>query len=343
MKKKILGITGILLCLLGGCSSSPTSYETGKENLEQQNYTQAIESFQNAVEEDDHTAESWRGIGVAWTEQGVYDKAQEAFETALGLAGESGRALRKDLYLYLADAQYHQGDYQSCVDTCDSLLKIGKENDGYFLRGSAYLHLKEYNRADSDFAKVISGSKNYEDYLDVYMVYRNCGLNADGSAYLEEGLKIEADNGEDYYNKGRIYYYLEDYENARKALETSADKGYAMARIYLGKVYLAMGENEKARETYDQCMKEKDRTAEAYNGLAYCSASEEDYETALSYIQEGLDQAAQEEQQSLLFNQIIIYEKMTDYDSAREKLSEYLELYPADENAIRENYFLETR
>ena len=336
MKKKILGITGILLCLLGGCGSSPTSYETGKENLEQQNYTQAIESFQNAVEEDDHTAESWRGIGVAWTEQGVYDKAQEAFETALGLAGESGRALRKDLYLYLADAQYHQGDYQGCVDTCDSLLKIGKESDGYFLRGSAYLHLKEYNRADSDFAKVISGSKNYEDY-------RNCGLNADGSDYLEKGLKIEADNGEDYYNKGRIYYYLEDYENARKALETSADKGYAMARIYLGRVYLAMGENEKARETYDQCLKEKALTAEAYNGLAYCSASEEDYETALSYIQEGLDQAAQEEQQSLLFNQIIIYEKMTDYDSAREKLREYLELYPADENAIRENYFLETR
>ena len=47
-----------------------------------------------------------------------------------------------------------------------------------------------------------------------------------------------------------------------------------------------MGENEKARETYDQCLKEKDLTAEAYNGLAYCAASEEDYEAALSYIQE---------------------------------------------------------
>ena len=116
-----------------------------------------------------------------------------------------------------------------------------------------------------------------------------------------------------------------------------------MARIYLGRVYLAMGDNEKARETYDQCLKEEDLTAEAYNGLAYCAASEEDYETALSYIQEGLDQADQEEQQALLFNQIVVYEKMTDYDSAREKVSEYLELYPADENAIRENYFLETR
>lgn len=343
MKKKILGITGILLSLLGGCGSGPTSYETGKENLEQQNYTQAIENFQDAVEEDDHAVESWRGIGVAWTEQGIYDKAQEAFETALGLTGGSGRAMRKDLYLYMADAQYHQGDYQGCMETCNELLKSSRGKDAYFLRGSAYLHLKEYNRADSDFARVISGSKNYEDYMDIYMVYRSCGLNADGSGYLEEALDIEPGNAEEYYQTGRIYYYLGDYERAGKALETSAGKGYAMARIYLGKVYLAMGESQEARETYEQCLKEEELAAEAYNGLAYCAASEEDYEAALSYIREGLGQADQEEEQALLFNQIVVYEKMTDYDSAREKVSEYLELYPADENAIRESYFLETR
>ena len=53
--------------MLGGCSSGPTSYETGKENLEQQDYTQAIKNFQDAVEKEDHTAEAWRVIGVAWT------------------------------------------------------------------------------------------------------------------------------------------------------------------------------------------------------------------------------------------------------------------------------------
>ena len=63
MKKKILG-AAILLCMLGGCSSGPTSYETGKENLEQQDYTQAIKNFQDAVEKEDHTAEAWRGIGL---------------------------------------------------------------------------------------------------------------------------------------------------------------------------------------------------------------------------------------------------------------------------------------
>lgn len=343
MRKIILAGTGVLLCLLGGCSSAPTSYETGKEYLEQQNYTQAIEEFQDAVEEDDHAAESWRGIGVAWTEQGVYTKAQEAFKTALGLIRESDRAMKKDLYLYMADAQYHQEDYQGCIDTCNSLLKISKEKDGYFLRGSAYLRLKDYDRAENDFSKVVSESSDYRDYLDVYMIYRNCGLNADGGEYLEDALSIEAGNAEDYYQRGRIYYYLEDYENAREALESSADRGYAMARIYLGRVYLAAGETQKARETYEKCLKEKGLEAEAYNGLAYCATAEDDYESALSYIQEGLAQNDQEEEQALLFNQIVIYEQMKDYDSARERVSEYLELYPADENVIREKYFLETR
>ena len=51
VKKKILVAAGFGLCLLGGCSSAPTSYETGKTNLEEQNYTQAIEDFQDAVDE----------------------------------------------------------------------------------------------------------------------------------------------------------------------------------------------------------------------------------------------------------------------------------------------------
>ena len=184
---------------------------------------------------------------------------------------------------------------------------------------------------------------DYEDYLDVYMVYRDCGLNADGSEYLEEALDIDPGNGEDYYHRGRIYYYLEDYKNAEEALKTSADKGYSTAQLYLGRVYLAAGDTQKAKENYEQCLDVKELTAGAYGGLAYCSVLEEDYDSALSYIQKGLEQDDQDENQALLFNQIVVYERMADYDTAKEKISQYLEQYPADEDAIRENYFLETR
>ena len=66
-------------------------------------------------------------------------------------------------------------------------------------------------------------------------------------------------------------------------------------------------------------------------------------ESALSYVQEGQKEEDSEEQPALLFNEIVITEKMADYDSAKEKLREYLELYPGDIDAVRENYLLETR
>ena len=116
-----------------------------------------------------------------------------------------------------------------------------------------------------------------------------------------------------------------------------------MAQIYLGKLYFAAGDREKAREAYEHCMHTEELKAEACNGMAYCSIQEEDYESALSYVQEGQKEEDSEEQPALLFNEIVIYEKMADYDSAKEKLREYLELYPGDIDAVRENYLLETR
>ena len=67
MKKKFLVGIGIFMGLLGGCGGKTTAYEAGAENLEQRNYTEAIEWFQDAVAQGDHAVESWRGIGVAWT------------------------------------------------------------------------------------------------------------------------------------------------------------------------------------------------------------------------------------------------------------------------------------
>ena len=54
MKKRVFaGIGVVMLCLLGGCSHTPTSYETGIKNLEEKNYTEAIGNFQDAVKEED--------------------------------------------------------------------------------------------------------------------------------------------------------------------------------------------------------------------------------------------------------------------------------------------------
>lgn len=74
---------------------------------------------------------------------------------------------------------------------------------------------------------MISGSKEYEDYLDIYRIYQECDLNADGAEYLELALEMKAKSPEDFYNRGRVYYYLSEFEKAEKELKTAWEKEYA--------------------------------------------------------------------------------------------------------------------
>lgn len=344
MKIKFLAAAGIAVCLLGGCrEKEPGSYELGRMSLEQREYGQAVTYFEKAAKEEENPVRAWRGMGIVWTQQGLFEKAQKAYLKALEYTGKKDKAMQTDLYLYLADALYHQEDYQGCISTCEELLRIRKVKDGYFLRGSAYLHLGKYDNAEKDFSRVLSENGKYQDYLDIYRVYSECDLNADGGEYLEDALEAAPKSAEDYYDRGRIYYYLEEYGKAGKELKKALEKKDVRAAAYLGKVYMASGDIPKARKAYENSLEIPEMQAEAYNGLAFCAMTEKDYDNALKYIKKGLKVNNPDVEQALLFNEIVIYERQADFASARKKMNKYLEQYPADEAAVRENYFLQTR
>ena len=73
-------------------------------------------------------------------------------------------------------------------------------------------------------------------------------------------------------------------------------------------------------------------SAKGYNGLALCDIEDGDYDSALSDIESGIHVAGAEDMQSLLFNEIVVYEKKLDFQTALQKAQEYLELYPEDKN-----------
>ena len=99
-----------MLCLLAGCKGSePTEYETGLENLKKQEYTQAIENFQNAISEGGHGVQSWRGIGIVKWEQKDYKGARNAFRKALDNNAEK------------------TGTIYNLIGNCD--LKLGKAKE----------------------------------------------------------------------------------------------------------------------------------------------------------------------------------------------------------------------
>lgn len=161
----------------------------------------------------------------------------------------------------------------------------------------------------------------------------------EGAAALEEGNYEEA---------------LTQFQKAAESddRETSAE-GYRG----LGMAYYESGEYGKALEAFRQAVDlGAAETAQLYHLMASCGMQtwedEEDYMDVLGYIQTGLalaetddDEEASEEDmiREMKYNEVVCYEKLADWENARQKAEAYLSEYPNDEAMQKEEQFLETR
>ena len=142
---------------------------------------------------------------------------------------------------------------------------------------------------------------------------------ADFQDMTESGSRKDVAEG--YRGLGMTYYEREEYENALEAFRQAADNG-------------------------------AEQTIQMYNLMGICAMQTGDYAAALSYIQSGLalthtsdgeDKAGTELVKEMRYNEIVCYEQQADWESARQKVTEYLEDYPDDETVQKEAEFLETR
>ena len=192
----------------------------------------------------------------------------------------------------------------------------------------------------------------YDRAIQIYSAYLDCDLEADGTAYLEEALAADADGDGDPCDRGLVCYYMEDYDTAKEELITAVNDGDNEAKLLLGMVYMAQGDLSNARTMYQDYVSvateggedEEDYSqAKGYSGLVLCDLQEGNYEQALTDIASGLAVADSEDMQDLLFNEIVAYEKKLDFSTALQKVTAYLETYPDDTEAQKEEAFLKTR
>ena len=235
----------------------------------------------------------------------------------------------------------------------DIELIKGKRGSGYVypfmempeLRGRLNMELGNEAAAASDFDKAATLSGDYDLYINIYQAYASHGKRADGSDYLERALKIVNTSQADYYNKGLVNYYLQNYDDAKSYLiqaldEDPEDSG---SILLLGRVYLALNDVADARAMFNEYVDDPSTAPAAYNGLALCDMEDDDYEKALANVEKGLEYGNSTANRGLLFNEIIIYEHRRDWAMAKAKSAAYIAMYPADEAGLRENEFLSTR
>lgn len=331
-------------CAMGGVTGDKTTQ--GVQALESGDYTQAQQLFMEALQNGEQEMLAYRGLGLSCMGLAQYEDAEAAFTSALSAADDKMPENRLDLRLYLAAAQYRLAEYEKAVDTCTTLLEDASDGneDAYYLRGASELHEGNTDDAKKDFDRAVAlDPMDYDLYLNIYETYSQMNLSGVGGDYLQSALSIQGEELEDYYNRGRIYYYLGSYDQAQSQLIVPVEQKYEPAMDLIGQVYLAQGDYAHAKDIYSQMQTEFGESVGSYNGLALCAIADEDYDGALSYISQGLALDGTEGKQDLYFNEIVAYEKKLDFATAKTKAETYVASYPADEAGQKEWTFLSTR
>lgn len=345
--KKIICLlaAGLGALLLTGCGGeNQKTYEQANADLEEANYDYALNEYQACISAGYKLAQSYRGSGIVKLRTGDYQGAIDDLTNALN-DEKTGKSDRKDLLEYRAAAELKAELYDQAMADCQTLAEDYSLNaNDYYLTGCVALAMDSYDEASSNFSEAYGSDSTYEMAIQIYEAYLGQDMEADGTRYLEAALKTEAKTADDYCERGKVYYYMDDYENARTELTTAADKGSTEATLILGMVYMAQGDTSNARSFYQQYIDaDGDNPAKGYNGLALCDISDGDYDSALQNISQGLGDATSDEMRDLLFNEIVVYEKKLDFSTALSKAQEYVQTFKDDDAAAKELTFLQSR
>lgn len=345
--KKIICLlaAGLGALLLTGCGGeNQKTYEQANADLEEANYDYALNEYQACISAGYKLAQSYRGSGIVKLRTGDYQGAIDDLTNALN-DEKTGKSDRKDLLEYRAAAELKAELYDQAMADCQTLAEDYSLNaNDYYLTGCVVLAMDSYDEASSNFSEAYGSDSTYEMAIQIYEAYLGQDMEADGTRYLEAALKTEAKTADDYCERGKVYYYMDDYENARTELTTAADKGSTEATLILGMVYMAQGDTSNARSFYQQYIDaDGDDPAKGYNGLALCDISDGDYDSALQNISQGLGDATSDEMRDLLFNEIVVYEKKLDLSTALSKAQEYVQTFKDDDAAAKELTFLQSR
>ncbi len=307
--------------------------------------TVLVAALTGCTNEKQENEDAYRQIGINCMEAKDYEGAISAFDSALSQKiGKIGDE-EIDICYYKAAAQYANGDTDGAIATYSSILDYDEDNaDAFYLRGSLYLVLGDTAAAQADFnSAVTNNSEDYELYVNVYEQLKGAGMTSEASDYLNQALELKGDSANAHLWKGRIYLMLSDYENAETELKTALDKKSVEANLYLAKLYEAQDDAETAASYYETYLDSGDADSEVMYALGMAEMNQENYQGAIEYFQSGLAMEEVTNEQELLQNLVIAYEKSGDFSSAKTTMEQYLEDYPDDEDAQREYIFLCTR
>ncbi len=300
-----------------------------------------------------------REQGIAYLENGEYEKALTAFQSALDESLGEINETALDICYYKAEAQYLSGDAEAAAATYTAVINYNNDPKAYYLRGNLYYSLYQPVEPDltssqmsvdyeamalADYEQAAKYEKSdYELYIGIYESLLAHDKEQEGIEYLNKGLALKGDSAYDKMQKGWMNFLLGKNEEALTLLKAAAEGKELEAYYCLAEVYLAMDDMENATNNmnaYITC-----GIADSYKlfHIAEAQLSKANIDMAITCLEAALRLEEVPNKQVVMKTLVIAHEQNNNFVAARDVLTDYVELYPEDEEAARELTFLETR
>ncbi len=229
---------------------------------------------------------------------GEYEDAITAFDAALANAGADAQEMEYDISYYKASALVRLDRLNDALDVYNNLEAYKPEVSVHWPGRSLYAGMGNLDMARADFDKAVSmDSKNYERYMEIYQVLAAAGRADVGQEYLKKALDIDKDKNKNRLEKGKVYYYMEQYDKAKTELEQADSSQNPEVTLFLAKTYEALGDPSYAQNLYRQYLDQDGSDGSIYNLIAVSQMKAGDYEGGLATIQEGLQKASSGKQE----------------------------------------------
>lgn len=348
MHKKKIMIAVImfgLMAFLNGCNTnkSTENIKQGFEAITALKYEEALNCFYVATEAKENPQQIARGQGIAYLGLAKYQEAIEQFLNALSYSDEFVDDFDFDTNYYLATAYFKNGQTADAGAVYSAILNLRDDKEAHYLRGIVYLEEDRIVDAKADFDIALSKvNGDYDMRINIANALMEKGYEEEGKAYLQAALGSNEKKISDY-DKGRLYYHMGDYENARNCLEAAKGNKNAETVLLLGQTYEKLGDYNYAASVYSNYLTENPNHVIIFNRLGMCKLQAGDAKSALNYFEQALALEDSSMTQILKFNQIVAYEYLGEFDQANVLMKNYLQIYPDDQEALREYEFLKSR
>lgn len=175
IKKNQLLLAFIPLLFLASCATKPESdmdtpeyhYKAGMRAIENEDYQQAIKSFQRSVDLDKKFALGYGGLGLAHAHLGNNSQAKDNASKCASRGGKDPEALALSGQVWITMRDSEKKWFKRAEDYLKTALRRDKEHEGsqYWL-GVAHLYNYQFDEAESYFRKVVNKRGDYAGKAD---------------------------------------------------------------------------------------------------------------------------------------------------------------------------------